>query len=629
MKVIYLAFALFMTWSPFSALAKDVTTKKFWAVVAGVQYYKGSLKSDPPLKLEVAAEEVAKALQISAKSLGFIDQEILVLNGNKGETNEPTKLNFLNSVSNFARKTAPNDALAVYFTGHGADGYLYSSGTNSDPGTQFLRITIPELNQAISQSRAGKNFIFLDTCRVRSNSTVGNQPSVKTSVLLDDNIAWFFSSKTPYPSHIDPDKSYGIFTKHLINGLKTNVADGFGDVGAGSSPVDGKTMDAELNAFLETIVPIDVSKLVSPQAKQDPVMKTTGNLVVYRDKQPLVSSIPSAGVKPSKKDVQLGSGLNKKAQLGNSTLMQRGKLHCGLYNKPGFGMFNEFGEPRGFDVDICKGTAAAIYGNSDKAKVIPLSNKTAFTSLHSGEIDIIARQTPWSPLNRGEGSRSTFFDYPATTFFDGPGFMVRGELELQSAAQLGDRSVCVTLGTLDDRAVSDYFQGNDIKVRFIVNNSRKEASDNFFNRKCDVMVSNITTLAAIRGAQKNPLDYAILPETVYLRPYGAAVRPGDSIMSNVVKLALYAVVKAEELGINSKNIHDNKNVVFDKIGSIGDIYKRMGLRDDWAFSVIRDVGNYQEIYERNLGRQSVFRLPRGQNALWENGGLLSSQLVVD
>ncbi len=604
--------------------------KTFWAVVAGVTEYKGSLISHPELKLGDAARKMKAALTKSAKSLGYKRIEIELLDGGANEPNEPTRDNFLSVVSKLARKaTRDDDALVVYFTGHGADRYLYGSGSDTSPNTENSRIKLAELYRRVGYSNAGANFLFLDTCRVRTQIGSASGLSVTNFSSPHKNTAIFFSSNPPHPSHIDNDTSYGIFTKHLLNGLTSSAADGYLQNEKRASATDGITTDSELRDFLETRV-VEEVKNISVLLGQEPSAYSNATLLVYRESlepKPPNNSLPDPSPE-SGPDVE--AVLNTHASLLDAHFNSRGKLNCGIFfQRPGFASFNADGQLAGFDVDICRGMSAAALGDASHVKFMPITGKTAFTSIMSGELDFLSRGTPWRSFEFGRDSDRQFLEYPVDAFYDGPGFMVHKDLGITETNKLDGASICLETDSRIELDVSDFFREKRLSFKPVPVMSLRESMSTFAAGGCDVAVADRTQLATFRSDFKVPSNAIILPETIFTRPYGPAVRVGDEGMFNLAKVTLYAMIKAEELGITSENILHRKEQVFNEISKLSGYYEKLGLGSEWAYEVISRVGNYQEVYDRNLGVGSKFQLPRGQSALLRDGGLIASHYLIN
>jgi general L-amino acid transport system substrate-binding protein len=306
------------------------------------------------------------------------------------------------------------------------------------------------------------------------------------------------------------------------------------------------------------------------------------------------------------------------------TVKARGQLVCGVHpGLGGFGAPDEKGNFVGFDVDICRAVAAAMFGDATKVRYVPLSTQQRFTALQAGEIDMLARNTTWT-LTR-EGSNGMLF--AAVNFYDGQGFLVAKKLGVKSAKELSGATVCVQTGTTTELNLADYGRANKLDLKPVTIDSYEETTKAFVSGRCDALTSDSSQLAATRATQTpNPDDYVILPERISKEPFAPAVRQGDDQWFNAVKWALYAMVQAEESGITSANVDAMTRSTDPNIqrllGVTPGMGKSLGLDEKWAYNIIKQVGNYGESFERNLGQASKLKLDRGLNALWTNGGLM-------
>ncbi|MBY7649633.1 MAG: amino acid ABC transporter substrate-bindnig protein [Candidatus Liberibacter europaeus] len=304
---------------------------------------------------------------------------------------------------------------------------------------------------------------------------------------------------------------------------------------------------------------------------------------------------------------------------------KRGFLSCGMnVGVSGFSMLNAKGEWTGFDIDFCKALSSAIFNDKSKVKYVPLNAKERFIALQSGEIDVLSRNTSWTLLR--ETSLGLFFR--AITYFDGQGFMMRKKPGITSALQLSESSICVQSGTSTELTLADYFRANGMKFHPIVFERVEEIDAAYRSNRCDVYSGDISALYSLRLSTDNPSEHIILPEMISKEPLGPAILQGDSVWSNIVTWTHYALVTAEELGITQKNVDDMLNSTnpdvrrflgSDKNSNIG---KSLGLKNDWAYGIIKNVGNYGEIFNRNLGSGSVLKIPRNHNNLYSKGGLM-------
>ena len=303
-------------------------------------------------------------------------------------------------------------------------------------------------------------------------------------------------------------------------------------------------------------------------------------------------------------------------------VQQRGELRCivstGLV---GFAYPDEAGKWHGFDVDFCRATAAAVLGDPDKVKFVTATTKTRFTKLNASEGDVLWRNTTIT-FSRDVNVKLTFL---GVNYYDGQGFMVRKDLGVKSATELDGASVCIQTGTTTELNLSDYFQQNNMKYEAVPIETNDEARSNYLAGRCDVYTTDASGLAATRAALPDPGAHMLLPEIISKEPLGPAVRQGDDQWADIVRWTLYALITAEEKGVTSANVDQMKNSVDKEIkrllGVEGSQGQELGLSTDWAYNVIKSVGNYGEIFERHIGVSTPIGLARGLNALWTKGGL--------
>jgi general L-amino acid transport system substrate-binding protein len=305
------------------------------------------------------------------------------------------------------------------------------------------------------------------------------------------------------------------------------------------------------------------------------------------------------------------------------TVKQRGYLKCGVsQGLPGFSSPGPKGEWAGLDADYCRALAAAIFGDASKVRFTPLSAKERFTALQSGEIDVLSRNTTWT------ASRDTElgFDFAGVSFYDGQGFMIRKDLGIENAKELDGATICANAGTTTELNVADYFRARGMQYRPVVFEKSDEVVAAYDAGRCDVYTTDKSGLYAQRLKLKNPDAHVILPETISKEPLGPLVRQADSQWFDIAKWTLNALIGAEELSLNSKNVEQQrkstKNAEVRRLlGADGNLGGALGLPKDWAFQAIRQVGNYGEIFQRHLGGAPL-NIDRGQNALWTEGGLM-------
>jgi general L-amino acid transport system substrate-binding protein len=303
----------------------------------------------------------------------------------------------------------------------------------------------------------------------------------------------------------------------------------------------------------------------------------------------------------------------------------RGELNCVVTTGvPGFAAPNDSGRWEGFDVDFCRATAAAVLGDPDKVKFIPTTGKTRFTVLNSGEGDLLYRNTTIT-MSRDADLKLTFL---GVNYYDGQGFMVPKALGVTSAKELDGASVCIQTGTTTELNLADYFRANSMNYEPVAIETNDEGQVNYLAGRCDVYTTDASGLAATRGSFDHPKAHIILPEIISKEPLGPAVRQGDDQWADVTRWVLNVLIAAEEAGITQANVAGyaakvGKNVDINRIvGTEGDFGSMIGLDKQWAVRAISAVGNYGEIFERNVGTSTPLGLARGLNAQWTNGGIL-------
>ena len=288
----------------------------------------------------------------------------------------------------------------------------------------------------------------------------------------------------------------------------------------------------------------------------------------------------------------------------------------------GFGKPDAKGVWKGLDVDTGQAIAAAVFGDSKKVKFTPLTAMTRFTALQSGEIDVLCRNATRT-LGR---ETSLGLNFVQVNYYDGQGFLVPKSLGVKSAKELDGASVCVLPGTTTELNVADYFRSNNIKMKPVVIENTAELAKTFFAGRCDCLTSDASQLAGTRAVAPNPDDYIILPEIISKEPLAPAVRHGDDQWYDIVNFSVFALIEAEELGITSKNVDAMLKSKDPKIQRFLGLNpgngKSLGLDEKWAYNIIKQVGNYGEIFERNVGKSTPLKLDRGLNALWNDGGLM-------
>jgi len=323
------------------------------------------------------------------------------------------------------------------------------------------------------------------------------------------------------------------------------------------------------------------------------------------------------------------AGFNLASRVGAATLddiKARGTLQCGVNTGlVGFGIPDERGHWTGFDVDYCHAVAAAIFGDGEKVTFVPLSARERFTALQSGEIDVLIRNTTWT-MSRDS---ALGLEFTGINYYDGQGFMINATRlpEVTSLLQLSGASVCVQSGTSTELTLADYFRANRLDYNPVVFDKFTEVNAAYDAGRCDVYTTDQSSLYATRLQLARPDENVVLPQIISKEPFGPVVRAGDPQWSNIVRWTHYALLNAEEYGITSANVEemtksdnpDIKRMLGSEEGnSLG---KDLGLDNDWVVKIIRNVGNYGEIFERNIGQKTPLKISRGINDLWTKGGL--------
>ena len=300
----------------------------------------------------------------------------------------------------------------------------------------------------------------------------------------------------------------------------------------------------------------------------------------------------------------------------------RGMVICGANGQlPGFGLPDAQGNWTGFDVDYCRAYAATIFNDPTKVKFVALTAKDRFTALQSGDVDVLARNTTWT------SSRETQLGLHATgpNYYDGQGFIVRKALKVNSALELSDASVCVQQGTTTELNLADYFRANRMKLKSVTFAQLDEALKAYDTGRCDAFTTDVSQLYSVQLKLAKPDDHVVLPEIISKEPLSPFVRQGDDQWFNIVRWVHYAMLNAEELNINKSNIDEqlkSENPEIKRLlGSEQNFGEQFGLTKDWAYRIVKLVGNYAEVFDKNLGVNSQLKITRGLNALWTKGGI--------
>jgi general L-amino acid transport system substrate-binding protein len=304
------------------------------------------------------------------------------------------------------------------------------------------------------------------------------------------------------------------------------------------------------------------------------------------------------------------------------SVKQRGSLNCGVnVGLAGFSAPDDKGNWTGLDVDYCRAIAAGVLGDGNKVKFVPTTAKERFTALQSGEVDVLIRNTTWTVAR----DSSLGLSFVGVNYYDGQGFMVKKSLGVKSAKELGGATVCVQTGTTTELNLADYFKSNNLQYKPVVFEKLDETVQAYLAGRCDVYTTDQSGLYAVRVQQPKPDDHVVLPEIISKEPLGPSVRQGDSQWFTIVKWVHYALLNAEELGVTKANVDEMSSStnpdVKRLLGKEGDFGKGLGLENDWVAKMVKAVGNYGEVFERNVGSGSRLNIDRGLNKQWNKGGL--------
>ena len=301
---------------------------------------------------------------------------------------------------------------------------------------------------------------------------------------------------------------------------------------------------------------------------------------------------------------------------------KRGTLSCGANGQlPGFGLPDAQGNWTGFDVDFCRAIAAAVFNDAGKVKFTALTAKDRFVALQSSDVDVLARNTTWTM------QRDTQFALKATavSYYDGQGFIVRKDLKVNSALELNDATVCVQQGTTTELNLADYFRTNKMRLKSVTFLQLDEAVSAYESGRCNAYTTDASQLYSVRLKLAKPEDHVVLPEIISKEPLAPFVRQGDDQWFNIVKWVFFAMVNAEELNVTKANVDDqlksDNPEIKRLLGTQDNFGEHIGLTKDWAYRIVKLVGNYGEVFDRNVGQGSPLKITRGLNALWTKGGL--------
>ncbi|SEK76206.1 amino acid ABC transporter substrate-binding protein [Halomonas daqiaonensis] len=305
-------------------------------------------------------------------------------------------------------------------------------------------------------------------------------------------------------------------------------------------------------------------------------------------------------------------------------VQERGQLRCGVnVGLSGFSSPDQDGTWQGLDVETCRGIAAAIFGDPESVSFTPLTAKERFTALQSGEIDVLSRNTTWTATR----DNSLGLNFTATTFYDGQGFMVAKDLGIEGPEQFDGASICIQSGTTHELNLADYFPSRGIDIQTVTFDTPDQTAQGFASGRCDILTSDTSQLSALRLQLPEPDSVEILETLISKEPLGPVVRQGDDQWFDIVKWSIFAMVNAEELGVNSDNVDDMKAnppnpKVARLLGVDGNYGEQLGISNDWAYNIVKHVGNYGEVFDSTVGEDSPMQISRGVNALWNEGGIL-------
>ena len=304
-------------------------------------------------------------------------------------------------------------------------------------------------------------------------------------------------------------------------------------------------------------------------------------------------------------------------------VIKKDVITCGIApGNPGFSSIDSKGTWTGLDVDFCRSVAAAVLSDASKVKYIPLSSPERFTALQTGEVDLLARTTTWT------SSRDTSLglNFTGVNFYDGQGFLVKKSLGITSAKELNGATFCIQGGTTTELNLTDYFVSNNMEYKQITYDTATQAKNAFLSGRCDALTTDASALYGIKTQLADPSYAIVLPEIISKEPLGPLVRQGDDQWFNIVRWTLFASLQAEELNVNASNlskmIKSQSPTIKRLLGTSGNTGKDLGITNDWAYQIVKQVGNYGEVFDRNVGKDSPLKIARGLNALWSNGGLM-------
>jgi general L-amino acid transport system substrate-binding protein len=304
-------------------------------------------------------------------------------------------------------------------------------------------------------------------------------------------------------------------------------------------------------------------------------------------------------------------------------VVKKGSVACGVSTGiPGFSATDSKGVWKGLDVDLCMSVAAAVLGDASKVKYIPLTAKERFTALQSGEIDVLVRTTTWTATR----DTSLGLNFAGVNYYDGQGFLVSKDLGVTSAKELDGASFCIQSGTTSELNLTDYFVANKMEYKAVTFDTSGQTIDAFKKGRCDAVTSDASQLYGLRVKMDDPSSSVVLPEIISKEPLGPVVRQGDDEWFNIVRWTMFATIEAEELGVTAANaeamLKSENPSIKRLLGTTGKAGENLGLKADWAYQIVKQVGNYSESFDRHVGKDSPLGIDRGINALWNKGGLM-------
>jgi general L-amino acid transport system substrate-binding protein len=311
-----------------------------------------------------------------------------------------------------------------------------------------------------------------------------------------------------------------------------------------------------------------------------------------------------------------------------SDVLKKGTLNCGVSTGiPGFSATDSKGVWKGLDVDFCRSVASAVLGDASKVKYIPLTAKERFTALQSGEIDVLSRASTWTATR----DTSLGLNFAGVNYYDGQGFLISTKLGVTSAKELDGATFCIQAGTTSELNLTDYFKENNMEYKAVTYDTSGQTIDGFKKGRCDAVTSDKSQLYGLKLKMDDPKSVMVLPKLISKEPLGPVVRQGDDRWFNIVRWTLFATLEAEELGVTASNVDamlKSKNPGIKRLlGASGKAGENLGLNNDWAYQIVKNVGNYGESFAKHVGKDSPLNIERGVNNLWNKGGLMYSMPV--